>query len=99
MSIYNWNCYFPPMDKCQCMIKSASFEVLRSYFDHTLLVGTVCYTNVFMNVLSASFCHREVIIWNSWGVIAIYILLRFSVSNISSLLGTRVPSGMKKTEI
>jgi hypothetical protein len=60
MSIYNRNVYSSAMDRCRHMITSVPFTVLRSYFIHTLLVGTVCYTNIFMNVLSASSCHLEV---------------------------------------
>jgi hypothetical protein len=47
------------------MIESVSFAVLRSYLVHTSLVGTVCYTNVFRNVLSASSYHLEVIVCTS----------------------------------
>jgi hypothetical protein len=54
MSIHNRSQYSSAMDKCQYMIESVSFTVLWSYFVHTSLVGTVCYTNVFRNVFSAS---------------------------------------------
>jgi hypothetical protein len=50
MSICNRNRYSSAMDKCRYMIESVSFAVLRSYFVHISLFGTVCYTNVFRNV-------------------------------------------------
>jgi hypothetical protein len=38
------------------------FAFLQLYFNQTSLVGTVYYTNIFVNVSSASCCHLEVII-------------------------------------
>jgi hypothetical protein len=38
------------------------------------LLATVFRANAFAKVLSAFFCHLEVIIWTSWGANAIYIL-------------------------
>jgi hypothetical protein len=95
---YNRNCYFSAMDKCRYMIESVSFAVLQSYFDHTSLVGTVCYTNVFMNVLSASSCHLEVIVW-SWKANDIHILLPITAINMALSTAIFLPSRMKKTEI
>jgi hypothetical protein len=62
MSIYNRNRYSSAMDKCRYMIEIVSFAVLRSYFIRTLVVGTVCYTNVFRNGFPPSSCHLEVIV-------------------------------------
>jgi hypothetical protein len=64
--IYNRNRYPSAMDKCWYMINRVYFAVLRSYFVHTSLVGTVCYTNVFRVVFSASSCHLEAMVWTSW---------------------------------
>jgi hypothetical protein len=62
------------MVKCRYMSDKVCFMFLPSYFNHTSLAGTVDYTNACMNVLSAPFCHLEVIIWNSWWMNAIYML-------------------------
>jgi hypothetical protein len=37
-------------DECRIMFARVCFAVLRSYFDHTALVGHVCTTNVFVDV-------------------------------------------------
>jgi hypothetical protein len=62
MSIYNRHGDCASIDKCRYTIDSVCFMFLQSYFDHTSLIGAVYYTNIFMNVLSASFCHLDVII-------------------------------------
>jgi hypothetical protein len=87
MSIHNRNWYSSTMVKGRYMIESVSFMVLWSYFVHTSLVGTVCYKNVFRNVLSASSSHLEVIVCTSWEANALETLLH--VSAIGMALRTR----------
>jgi hypothetical protein len=99
ISIYTWNFYFPPTDKGRYMTENDSFAFLWSYFDLNSLVGTAFYTNVFMNVLFASSCHLEGIIWTYWRTKVIYMLLRISVSNMGSRSGSRVTFGMRKRNI
>jgi hypothetical protein len=74
MSIYNWHGDITSTDECRYMIQKVSFVFLPSYVDYMSLMATVSCANVFMNVLSASCRHTEVIIWTPWGMKAIYIL-------------------------
>jgi hypothetical protein len=75
MSIYNQNWYSSTMVKSRYIIECVPFTVLRSYFVHTSLGGTACYTNVSRN---ASSCHLEVIVCTSWEANAPQTLLRVS---------------------
>jgi hypothetical protein len=55
MSVYNQHGDSASIDK-------VSFAFLRSYIDHMSLLATIFRANACMNVLSAVFCHLEVII-------------------------------------
>jgi hypothetical protein len=44
-SIYNRHGDCASIGKCRCTLDNVCFVFLRSYFDHTSLVGTIDYTN------------------------------------------------------
>jgi hypothetical protein len=62
MSIFNRRGDSASKDECLYMIDIVSSALLWSYVDHTSLLTIVFCANAFMNVLSAFFCHLEVII-------------------------------------